>query len=242
MNDYLKTLICGIAALLVSTSSLAGSSDAIEAAFKKLMPNFKVTDIRPSPVSGMSEVMVGPRLFYVTDDGKYLFQGSLIDIANKKDVSAQVRQELRLDAVNSVGMDNMIVFPAREERHQITVFTDIDCGYCRKLHNEVAALNASGVTVRYLMFPRSGPRTPSFEKAISVWCAEDRQGALTRAKRGEQVEAKSCENPMMDHYRLGGLLGVEGTPAIVLDDGELVPGYVPARELTAELNKRKTDK
>lgn len=240
MKNYLKALLCGVAAFFTAFAAHADSADAIKAALKKLMPNLQVTEIRPSPVSGVSEVMIGPRLFYVTNDGKYLFQGNLIDVAQKKNVTEQVRRELRADAVEKIGADGMIIFPADKESHHITVFTDIDCGYCRKLHNEVPAFNQKGISVRYLMYPRSGPNTPSYFKAINVWCSKDQQDAMTRAKLGEEIEQKTCKHPIMEHRHLGSLLGVQGTPAIVLEDGEMLPGYVSAVELSRLLEQRKS--
>jgi len=174
----------------------------------------------------------------VTNDGKYLIQGSLIEVKSRTDLSEVRRKAIRLDAVNAVGEDNMIIFPARKPRHTITVFTDIDCGYCRKLHKEVGQFNDKGITVRYLMFPRSGVNTPSYYKAVSVWCEDDRNAALTESKAGKTLPKADCDNPVKAHMELGKLLGVSGTPAIVLDDGELLPGYVPAVKMARMLDKK----
>ena len=211
---------------------------AIKKSLGAVLPGVSLDNISPSPVSGISEVQVGPRLFYVTNDGKYLLQGSLIDLATRVDVSEERRKGIRLDAINAVGEENMIVFPAREQRHTITVFTDIDCGYCRKLHNEIQQYNDKGITVRYMMFPRSGVDTPSYNKAVAVWCEKDRQDALTRSKAGEQLKGGSnCANPVQQHYELGQMIGVRGTPALVLDDGEMLPGYIPAVKLAKALDE-----
>ena len=213
-------------------------SAAIQKSLQSLMPEFKADKISPSPIKGISEVLIGPQLFYVTDDGKYLFQGSLIDIKSRTDISEERRKSIRLDAVNDMGEDNMIIFPASKPRHTITVFTDIDCGYCRKLHNEIDQFNERGITVRYLLFPRSGVNTASYYKAVSVWCEDDRNAALTESKSGKTLPKASCDNPVKAHMELGKLLGVKGTPAIVLDDGELLPGYVPAVRLAKVLDKK----
>jgi thiol:disulfide interchange protein DsbC len=122
------------------------------------------------------------------------------------------------------------------------VFTDIDCGYCRKLHSEIASYNARGITVRYLSFPRAGPNSPSFNRAASVWCSEDRNDALTRAKAGENVPARKCDNPVSEHYNLGVAMGVRGTPAILLESGALMPGYMPANKLVRELDRKRKEK
>jgi thiol:disulfide interchange protein DsbC len=130
----------------------------------------------------------------------------------------------------------MVIFAPEEYDHTITVFTDIDCGYCRKLHNEIDAFMAEGIRVRYLFYPRAGLGSPSYQKAVSVWCADDRKQALTDAKAGEPLPEKSCENPVADHMALGEAMGVTGTPAILLENGQLVPGYVPAKRMAAILN------
>jgi thiol:disulfide interchange protein DsbC len=227
--------------LLIQTGFNAGAAEpdsnaAIRQSLGKVLPGVTPDQIKPSPMQGVSEVLVGPRLFYISDDGKYLLQGSLIDLNTRKDISEERRKDIRLDAINKIGADNMIVFPAEKERHTITVFTDIDCGYCRKLHKEIDQFNAEGITVRYLMFPRSGINTPSYDKAVSVWCADDRRAALTHAKAGDEIDARKCDNPVKEQYELGGLLGVTGTPALILDNGELLPGYVPAKRLAKALD------
>ena len=129
----------------------------------------------------------------------------------------------------------MIVFPAKEQKHVITVFTDIDCGYCRKLHAEMDKYNEEGITVRYLMFPRAGVDSPSYKKAVTVWCSKDQLDAMTRAKNGENLPNLTCDNPIQEEYELGQLIGVRGTPAIVMDDGGMLPGYVPAARLAKAL-------
>ena len=213
-----------------------GTHEAITNSLKKVLPGVNPDEISPSPIKGVSEVQLGPRLLYVTNDGKYLFQGSLIDLETLKDISEDRRQTMRLDAVNALGEDKMIIFPAKKPRHTITVFTDIDCGYCRKLHNEVDKYNERGITVRYLMYPRAGVGSPAYDKAVSVWCEEDRRQALTDAKAGKQLPKRECQNPVKEEYELGQQIGIRGTPAIILDDGALLPGYIPADKLAKSLD------
>jgi thiol:disulfide interchange protein DsbC len=233
----------GLCLLLVTTSffsvsvTASGSQEAITKSLGAVLPGVIPDKISPSPVNGVSEVLIGPRVLYVTNDGKYLMQGNLIDLHTRTDITEDRRKDLRAAAINELGEENMIIFPAKEPKHTITVFTDIDCGYCRKLHNEMEQFNAKGITVRYLMFPRSGVNTPSYDKAVTVWCEDDRQNALTRAKAGENLATnKSCDNPVKKHYDLGQLIGVRGTPALVVDDGEMLPGYIPAAKLAAALD------
>ena len=229
-----------VPALALSTGLLAepGKHDAIEKSLQKVLPNRSIDKITPSPVEGVSEVLIGPAVFYITNDGKYLFQGNLIDMKTREDLSETRRKGIRAAAINDFGEDRMIIFPAKEPRHTITVFTDIDCGYCRKLHNEMDKYNDKGITVRYLLYPRSGPNTPSFEKAVSVWCKEDRRQALTDAKAGIKLAKADCDNPVKEEYDLGSLVGVRGTPAIILEDGEMLPGYIPANKLAKALDAK----
>jgi thiol:disulfide interchange protein DsbC len=184
-------------------------------------------------------VQLGSRLFYISNDGKYLMQGSLIDMETRVDLSEERRKQIRAEAIDELGVDNMIVFPAKATKHEVTVFTDIDCTYCRKLHREIEQYNARGITVRYVMYPRSGINTPSYDKAVAVWCEDNRQEAMTRAKAGETLTgSRDCKNPVKEHMKLGETMGLRGTPAIVLTDGEMLPGYVPADKLAMALDSK----
>ena len=240
MIKKMLTVCLLVPALAISNGVLAdpGKHDAIEKSIKKALPNVVLDQINPTPIDGISEVLVGPSVLYITNDGKYLFQGSLIDIATRTNLSEERRKDVRIAAINDFGEDRMIIFPAEKPRHTITVFTDIDCGYCRKLHNEIDQYNDKGITVRYLMFPRSGPNSPSYDKAVSVWCEKDRRQALTDAKAGKVLPKASCENPIKKEYELGSMIGIRGTPAIILEDGEMLPGYIPADRLVKALNTK----
>ena len=211
------------------------TQEAITKSLSNIFPGITPDEITPSPMEGVSEVLIGPRLMYISNDGKYLLQGSLIDLKTRTDISEERRNGIRMDALKELGEDKMIVFPAKEQKHTITVFTDIDCGYCRKLHGEMDKYNAEGITVRYLMFPRAGIDSPSFKKAVTVWCSKDQLDAMTRSKSGENLPNASCDNPIKEEYELGQLLGVQGTPAIIMEDGAMLPGYVPAARLAKVL-------
>ena len=229
-----------VAALTLAMPFATGASDRddetaawIASQFPELAPE----SVRPSPVPGIYEIMIGERVAYVTEDAKFMFQGDIYDLETEENLTEQRRADARLDAIDAVGESSMIVFePEGSAEHTITVFTDIDCGYCRKLHREMAQYNDRGFRVRYLFFPRSGPNTDSWNKADNVWCADDRNDAMTRAKRGEKVKSDDCgSTPTSQHYRLGQSFGIRGTPAIITDNGVLVPGYVPASDLKDRL-------
>jgi thiol:disulfide interchange protein DsbC len=233
---WLKACLTAVSFAFMNTALAdPGSHEAIEASLRKVLPDMKTDRIRPSPIEGISEVQVGPRLLYVTNDGRYLLQGNLIDLQTRKDISEDRRNTFRLEAINAIGEQNMIIFPAKDPHHTITVFTDVDCTYCRKLHKQINRYNDLGITVRYLLYPRSGANTPSYYKAVTVWCSGNRQDALTRAKAGEELKRLDCPNPVMELMDLGQAIGLQGTPAIVLEDGEMVPGYVPPEKLAQAL-------
>jgi thiol:disulfide interchange protein DsbC len=198
-------------------------------------------------VSAISESKI-PGLFRVTDqrgqvifasaDGDFFLTGELYSTAGGElvNLSEQERQGERLQQLALLSAEDRITFPAKgEEKAHISVFTDIDCGYCRKLHGEVPRMNELGISVSYLAFPRAGVGSPSYDKLVTVWCSEDRLDAMTQAKAGKVLPKKACENPVAAEYNLGNKLGVTGTPAIVLADGALVPGYIPAEQLAQGL-------
>ena len=166
---------------------------------------------------------------YVTRDGKYAIAGDLYDLASNDNLTENRRRGERLKLLGGVPESQMLVFGPKDAKYTVTVFTDVDCSYCRKLHSQMADYNRLGIKVRYLFYPRSGPDTESWEKAEEVWCSPNRNDALTRAKRGEDAQGRQAlrESPVARDYQLGQDLGVRGTPAIVLEDGEMLPGYVP---------------
>lgn len=231
-----------LAGLVVVVDSAAGEGEEAApdlAVIRAALGGSEPDSVRPSPIDGLYEVVLGPHVAYLSEDGQYLIQGAVIDLKNGADLTEPRRSEIRKQAVDAVGEENMVVFrPDGEVEHTVSVFTDIDCGYCRKLHREMADYLDAGIRVRYLFFPRTGIDTASYDKAVSVWCADNRNEAMTQAKLGNDVDSRSCENPVKAHYDLGNQIGVRGTPAIVLEDGELLPGYLPAERLSEALRAR----
>jgi len=202
----------------------------------KKVPGTKPDDFRQSPVPGLWELARGADIVYVTADGKYALAGDLYEIATDTNVSERRRRDARLDLLSSVPESQMVVFSPKDPKYTVTVFTDVDCGYCRKLHSEMAKYNELGIRVRYLFYPRSGPNTESWDKAVAVWCSPNRNDALTRAKRGEAIKMAKCGTTPVDHdYELGQEIGLRGTPAIVLANGDMLPGYLPPALLAKRL-------
>ena len=196
-------------------------------------PDLQFTVLGMSPIPGVYEVQVknGPVLF-VHEAGRFLLQGDLLQVRADGIVSLKEEKEInkRREIFAKRSAEDMIIFkPEGETQAIMNVFTDVDCGYCRKFHREVPQLNAMGVEVRYLAFPRAGIPSGSYDKIAKAWCAEDQQDVLTKVKNGQKVDAKVCEdNPIAEHYAFGNSIGVTGTPAIILMDGTLIPGYQPA--------------
>lgn len=202
------------------------------------MPSLTVEEITLSPIKGLYEVISGANVFYVSEDAKYLIQGRVFDLINKKDLTEEKLAIAKAKLINSVSVNDMIVFKAPMQKYIINVFTDIDCGYCRKLHSEIDQYLAEGITVRYLFYPRAGKGSESYKKAISVWCADDRNAALTSAKStAGSLEEKTCDNPVDAHMALANKLDVRGTPMMITPKGTVFPGYVPAKSLVQKLKK-----
>jgi thiol:disulfide interchange protein DsbC len=190
------------------------------------------SDVSSSPVPGLYEVTMGGLIAYVSADGKYLVSGNIYDLESEVNLTAMRRNAARAKALASLRDDQMIVFSPENPKMTVTVFTDIDCGYCRKFHNHIADLTKAGVRVRYMMYPRTGPDTESWRKAEAVWCSTDRRDALTRAKKGDAVKAKSCGDAAITaQYEMGGELGVEGTPAVFTQSGDYIGGYLTPEQL-----------
>lgn len=203
-----------------------------------IIPNAPQANIQPSVIPGMFEVAVGPLVIYMSEDGKYAFNGSLIDLETRENLTDMAKAKARNEAMAKVPESSMILYPAKgKQKHVVTVFSDIDCPYCHKLHKEIPAMNDAGITVRYMAYPRSGVNTPSYFKAVSAWCADDPAKAMDDAMAGKSLPKKECTNPVSMHMQQAQYFGVNGTPNLILDNGDMIPGYVPAKELIQLLNR-----
>lgn len=223
-----------LAVLAAGTVHAAGEEAQIRARFQQAVPEITVQSVKPSAAPGLYEVAFAGGVAYATADGQFVVQGDLLhlqgkSVVNLSEKSLSVRRAALLKAVDP---RQAVVFPAQgKPKAVITVFTDTDCGYCQKLHSEVPELNRRGIEVRYVAFPRQGVGSHGYNTLVSVWCAKDRQAAMNKAKAGDDVPAATCDNPVTKQYELGQMIGVNGTPAIVLGNGELIPGYQPAPQL-----------
>jgi thiol:disulfide interchange protein DsbC len=217
-------------------SAPAAAKGDVRAELARKLPGSKPEDFKTSPVPGVFELARGADIIYVTADGKYAFAGDLYDMGSDINLSDKRRRDLRVELLNAVPDSQAVVFSPKTPRYTVTVFTDVDCSYCRKMHSEIARYNELGIRVRYLFFPRSGPDSESWAAAEAVWCSPNRNDALTRAKRGETIKSPKCANtPVARDYELGQNIGLRGTPAIVLANGDMLPGYLPPAMLAKRL-------
>jgi thiol:disulfide interchange protein DsbC len=233
-----RSLLLTLLALVSTTGAVADSAaggQALVSKLKALRPEIPIERVTPSPLPGIYQLeLAGGTVFYGTEDGRYLFAGDLYELGDDDlvNLAEQGRVEKRQTLMAAVDVNDMVVFPPSGQRKAvINVFTDVDCGYCQKLHQEVPRLNELGVEVRYLAYPRAGVGSRSYQKIVSAWCAEDKNSAITALKAGQEIPDIDCANPVSAQYELGHEVGVSGTPAIVLEDGRLLPGYMPADQL-----------
>jgi len=228
-----------VTCLLISTSN-AGSGqdqgfDAVETKIRSLVPNATTIAVSETPIEGILQVQINSDIVYVTANGQYLLQGQIMEVDTRVNLTDQARSGIRLSLLTNVNLDEQITFSPKKPDYELIVFTDIDCGYCRKLHNEMEGYNEHGIAIHYMAFPRAGIGSDSYNKFVSVWCADDQKEALTLAKNGIDPDPQKCPNPIADQYELGREIGVTGTPAMLTSDGALIPGYMPPEQLRQRL-------
>ena len=202
--------------------------DKVAGIFTEVQPE----DVVEGPIDGWYMIQKGAIIAYVSADGRYLMQGDLIDLDQNENLSETSRNQARVKMMAGVADEQLIVFSPDAVKHSVSVFTDIDCTFCRRLHAQIDDYLSRGIEVRYFLYPRNGPTSPSWTKAEQVWCADDRNEALTLAKLDQTFETHSCDSSTVsDHYAIGQDVGLRGTPAIVLEDGTLFSGYLEPQQL-----------
>lgn len=224
---------------LAEPAFAAGTPEArVREVLRQLNAGIKVDSIRAAPIAGFREVVAGGQVVYVSDDGKYLFQGGLLDIASRKDMAEAAMADVRADVLKTLPMTDRIVYaPAGTPKYKVVVLTDVECGYCRKFHSEMAEYTKRGIQVEYLAFPRAGLGSADYRKMVSVWCADDRKKALSDAKSDRPVPSKTCTTPVDMQYNAGLRMGLSGTPMILTEDGEFLGGYLPPAALLERLQQ-----
>ncbi len=238
-----RATVLTISLIAMLTAPAAAVADAkLEAVREKITAMFDIIeaeDINGSPINGWYTIQKGSVVAYISEDGRYMMQGDLIDLDENVNLSEVARTDSRRELMSSVGAKEFITFSPEEPKYSVAVFTDVDCTYCRRLHSQIEDYMSEGIEVRYLLYPRNGPASRAWSKSESIWCSTDRQTALTEAKLGKDVEATKCDaSTVQSHYSLGQEVGLSGTPAIVLEDGELIGGYLPAEALRMRLERK----
>lgn len=238
----MKLLIL-VAAVMGFAPANAAAPDEVpaedRARISELFESIAAEDIHPSPIDGWYTIRRGSVVAYISTDGRYLLQGDIIDLDNQVNLTEESRSLARRELMSTVTDDQVIAFTPAEVKYTVSVFTDVDCTYCRRLHSQIDDYMAHGIEVRYLLFPRNGPASSSWNTAEDVWCAKDRASALTMAKLDREFESSECDASIVqDHYVMGQEVGLSGTPAIIFDDGELVAGYLPPDALKMRLDQK----
>jgi thiol:disulfide interchange protein DsbC len=223
--------------MVASTVAFAGDTDnsIVEEKVRALVPTAKTVAISETPITGLLQVQINSDIVYVTEDADYLIQGQIMEMDSRVNLTDQAKSTIRQGLMKDLNTDELITFAPEDSKYELTVFTDIDCGYCRKLHSQIEEYNKDGITIHYMAFPRAGVGSESYDKFVSVWCAADQKSALTLAKNGVDPEPMTCKNPIEEQYELGREIGVTGTPQLVTPDGTLIPGYMPPDQLRARL-------
>lgn len=234
----MKTFSGLIAALGMALAGVATAADvnAIEERVRALVPEIERLAIAETPIPGVMEVQLNSEILYMSENGRYLMQGRLVDLETQTDLTDAAKSVLRREKLASMDEADMVSFGPEDADYELMVFTDTDCGYCRRLHEQIDDYVDEGIRINYLAFPRAGVGSETYNTMVSVWCADDRQSAMNTAKAGSQPPEAQCENPVEEQYKLGQALGVTGTPSMVTPDGEMIPGYVPPKQLRQRLD------
>ncbi len=212
--------------------------EAVRAKMDEMFQEISPEHVNASPINGWYTVQKGSIVAYVSEDGRFLLQGDLIDLDQQVNLSERSRVDARRTLMSSIDEDEVIMFSPEEVKYRVTVFTDVDCGYCRKLHSQIDDYLARGIEIRYMLYPRNGPASRSWSTSEDIWCARDRSSALTAAKLDHSFESNKCDSSAITkQYMMGQDVGLSGTPAIVLDDGTLISGYLPPDALNSRLQQ-----
>jgi len=239
MKKLLLCVLAGLASLsaFVAVAAEPPAAATIRATVAKKFPDMVIDEVRSTPMNGVYEVVMGADIAYASGDGSYLIMGDMFEIGSRTNLTEAGRQKARVAAIAKLDEREMIVFKPAKVKHTITVFTDVECGYCRKLHGQIAELNERGIQVRYLAYPRAGPGSEDWAKMEAVWCSMDRKKAITEAKNGREVKSQQCATPVAKQFKLGEQLGVRGTPAIFTNNGDYIGGYLAPDQMAKELDR-----
>lgn len=233
-----KRWFCAALLAVVGIQAIAADNadQAVRDAVKKILPNAKIDVIEPSELAGFYQVVADGQVLYFSSDGKYLIHGSVFDIASRTDLGEKSLAALRKGTMAKIPLDKQLVFAPENPKYRVTVFTDVDCPYCREFHKQIAEYNKRGIAVNYVLFPLAMHKGAD-KKAEAVWCSADRNLAYTEAMSGKDPGTKTCNNPVAELTEIGKSMGVDGTPAIFTPDGDHVGGYMAPDQLVQRLDQ-----
>ena len=243
-----KSVSALIVGVLISSSSFAAASNEVNESLIKKLESLKVDvdSISESPVKGLYEIVSQGAIYYISENGQYLLNGDIFDLDNSMNnlTSSKVAAIRKANTAEHFAKikdfeKDMIVYKAENEKHVVTVFSDTSCAYCQKLHSEIPDYNKLGITIRYLAFPRGGVNSNAYRTMVSVWCADDQKAAMDEAKKRRSIKPVTCDNNVIDQYNLGVALGITGIPTLFLEDGRMMPGYLPADNLLQAIEQKK---
>lgn len=233
MKKYLIPAFVSLG-MFVTAPASAGEKE-VRNALKQLDPHAPIQSIKPAKISGLYEVLIGADIYYVTSDGKYIISGDVYEARTRTNLTALARGKVYLKRVNATGESGMIIYEPKQVKRTLTVFTDVDCPYCRKFHKDLPQHLENGIRVRYIMMPLQGLQASTYKKSVNVWCSDDRNKALDTAKSGGTLKDRDCMNPVAANLALARSLGISSTPTLMTQDGVILPGYLPPAELAARL-------
>jgi len=230
--------ICAALIAVVSVHAFAAedAEQAVRDAFKKISPTAVPTSVTPSELPGFYQVLVDASVYFISSDGKYLIRGNVYDIASKQDLGEKQLAALRKSTLDNIPASDELVFAPKDPKYTVTVFTDVDCPYCREFHKQIAEYNKLGIAVRYVFFPLP-MHAGADKKAEAVWCSADRNASYTEAMNGKDPGKNTCANPIAETVKLGKSMGVDGTPAVFTPEGDHIGGYVAPDQLVKRLEQ-----
>jgi len=220
-------------------SAADGDISKLKQRLLSMFPSDTAFTISKTPVPGLFQVDFDDSFVYITADGQYAVKGDIINMLTNANLTDLKRADGRIKTMQAITNKETITYPSKNKTTTMTVFTDIDCSYCRKLHSDMGGYNDRGIEVHYVFYPRAGLGSNSHQKATSVWCADDQRKALDMVKSGRRIDKLECDTPILKHVEVANKLGVNSTPTLMFEDGTMLPGYIPPARLAAILKQRK---
>ena len=225
----MKKIYIILSIFLISCSASYEVDDA-EKAFTEKYPNLKIESIKKVD-SSFFEIIIKDQILYLTADLKHLLAGNIIDLKTGNNLTEARVKKHRSSVLKNILDADTIIYKPKETSHVITVFTDISCPYCKKLHNEIDKLLENNIEVRYVLFSRNGKNDVAYRDMVSIWCSTNKKELIEKAFNDDFLSSKNCENPLDKNYQLGYELRVNGTPMIFTEDGAVIPGYLPYKRI-----------